>query len=205
MGPQVVAVPASRREQAAQVLTLAFLDDPVFCALWPDPDRRQRILARSNDWGVRFAPPAGRVVETTPSVTAVIMWSPPGHTTPRLVVLRSLPALLRVRMAMSRAEASRWLGWLRRQEQRRHQLVPEPHWNLDVLGVHPDRQRFGLGAVLVRHGLRRAEEGGVPVYVETDTEANYAFYTKLGLDLVEYAEDYPPMNLPTWRMVRPAA
>lgn len=201
----VMAVPADKSGQAAAVLTQAFLNDPAFAALWPDPTRRRRILTRFNESAVRMAPLTGRVLETTPTVTAVSMWSPPGHTTTPLVALRSLPGRLRVRTAMPRTQASRWLDWQRRQDQRRHQLVPEPHWVLDVVGVQPDRQRFGLGAILVRHGLRRAADDHVPVYVETCTEANYAFYMKFGLELVEYVADEPPMNLPTWRMVRAPA
>jgi hypothetical protein len=57
----------------------------------------------------------------------------------------------------------------------------------------------------VRHGLIRADRDGVPAYVETDSDDNAVFYSKLGFNLTEHIMDYPPMNIPTWRMVRQPA
>lgn len=201
MGPQVVPVPTDRRRQAAEALIQAFMPSPVWTVAIPDESRRLRTLTRFYTWSVRFSALEGLVAETTPTATAVAMWAPPESSTQQLDRFRPLLGALRVALAMTREEADRFFGYLLGMDQRRHQLLPEPHWSLEVLGVLPQWQRFGLGAVLVRHGIRRADSDRVPVYIETDSDSNHRFYAKLGLELVEYVEDYPPMNLPTWRLI----
>lgn len=201
MGPQVVPVTSAQGPRAAEVLARAFMDNQVIRALCPDDRRRLRMLGAVHRWDMAYGLLDGRVVETTPSLTAVSMWTAPGHRSSAWAVVRALPLLLKTGRAMTREQAHWWIGYSRRYDQRRHQLLPEPHWDLDWLGVLPEKQRLGLGAVLVRHGLQRAQADHAPVYIETDTQANYEFYAKCGLDLVEYVHDYPPLNVPTWRMV----
>ena len=48
----------------------------------------------------------------------------------------------------------------------------EPLWYLDQLGVDPSRQGEGLGRALVRFGLDRAAEAGLPAFLETARERN---------------------------------
>ena len=50
----------------------------------------------------------------------------------------------------------------------------EEHWYLEVLGTRPDRQGEGLGSALIRHGLERAEQDGLPAYLESSKESNVA-------------------------------
>ena len=81
--------------------------------------------------------------------------------------------------------------------------MPEPHWYLQVIGVDPARQGEGLGSILVREGLSRADTAGTPTYVETETEGNVAFYEKHGFEVVEKIVP-KRVGLPMWLMVRDA-
>lgn len=81
--------------------------------------------------------------------------------------------------------------------------MPGPHRYLEMLGVDPPKQRSGLGAALVRHGLRRADQDRLPAYVETETPANEAFDAKLGFRTVHHtAARDEPLGVPTWCLVR---
>jgi ribosomal protein S18 acetylase RimI-like enzyme len=208
MPAEVVPARAEALPALAAVAARAFHDELPYSALFPDePTRARKLLA----W-FRLALPgamsAGFLVETTRAQQGMAMWSPPKHQDSRLSQLRSVPRLLPQLLAVvrvtDRADRRRALGWGRRIEQRDLELMPDPHWSLDGLAVDPDQQRRGYGAVLVRRGLRRADAGGLATYLETNSPRNEEFYRKLGFEVIEHvAEDYPPMKIPTWRMVRP--
>ncbi len=70
-------------------------------------------------------------------------------------------------------------------EARRRELVPEAHFYLEAIGVHPRSQGRGLGAALLQPVLDEASKKGVPVYLETETADNVDFYARRGFRVVE--------------------
>ena len=206
--PMVVPLAVGDWRAGARIEARAFRQEPPFAQLFPDERTRERVLLAWFGLGLRGGLLAGHLVETTATRDALAMWSPPGlRDSPGRMLLiapRVLPQVGALLRSATLADLRRALAWASRIEQRHHELLPEPHWALDVLAVDPDRQRLGLGAVLAVHGLGRADRAATPTYVETNTERNVAFYRKLGFEVIEHApEDYPPAAIPTWRMVRP--
>ena len=63
----------------------------------------------------------------------------------------------------------------------------EPHWYLAVLGTDPSFQRTGAGTALLEPVLARVDAEGLPAYLETQKEANLAWYGRFGFDVVERA------------------
>ncbi|MCL4540292.1 MAG: GNAT family N-acetyltransferase, partial [Bacteroidetes bacterium] len=61
----------------------------------------------------------------------------------------------------------------------------EPHWYIQVLGVHPNHQGKGLGGKLLRPVLQKADEAGVAVYLESSNPKNLDFYRKHGFKVTE--------------------
>ncbi|CUA68942.1 hypothetical protein RSOLAG22IIIB_13864 [Rhizoctonia solani] len=55
--------------------------------------------------------------------------------------------------------------------------------HLQVLGVHPDFHRRGVGTALVRHMLVQSDLQGIASCVETAKETNVLFYTSLGFEV----------------------
>lgn len=82
---------------------------------------------------------------------------------------------------------------------------PDEHWYLNMLATHPDWQRQGLGIALMGAVFEVADADGLPCYLETETEANVAYYRRHGFEVrsewdVRTAEsDGPHM----WGMLRP--
>ena len=79
--------------------------------------------------------------------------------------------------------------------------MPCPHWYLWGLAVDPDCQGQGIGSWLMKPGVKRAAQQGLPIYLETHDEKNVPFYQKRGFNLVR-SERVPSANLPFWCMVR---
>lgn len=205
MVPVVVSARVDQLAELAHGPAAALFGGPAPLAMFPDPRRRPRTEPAFAEFFLRLAHADGQVVETTPSLTSVSVWVPPGHTTPWWRLAQCAPALLGWLATATLRDAHRAFQYFGRMEKRRLELMTGPHWSLDALAVSPHRQRFGLGAVLVRHGLERADRQDMPAYVQTEVEANADFYAKFGFDLVEHVPHDAPLGLPEWRLVRPAA
>jgi ribosomal protein S18 acetylase RimI-like enzyme len=187
---------------AGRVLGRAFLDDPLWSAIITDLQERQAGLSRLFTGLTKTTAAANGVTETTPGLEAVALWLPPGKKLGFWATVRSGMSLPRFVMSLSAPERRRMMGVLRQMEQRRGELMPRKHWYLEAVGVEPDHEGAGFGSALVRAGMERADTDKVPVYLETETEGNVAFYEHLGFDVVEQtvATD---LNLPVWFMIRP--
>jgi ribosomal protein S18 acetylase RimI-like enzyme len=59
----------------------------------------------------------------------------------------------------------------------------EPHWYLSLLAVDPARQGHGIGAALIEDGIARADDDGLPAYLETSNPKNLAWYRRFGFEI----------------------
>ena len=78
------------------------------------------------------------------------------------------------------------------------------HWILQLIGVEPGRQGAGLGTMLLRPVLERADQGGEECYLETLEERNLPFYARLGFDVTSDALE-SASGLRYWCCVRQPA
>jgi predicted N-acetyltransferase YhbS len=63
-----------------------------------------------------------------------------------------------------------------------------PHeevWYLQLLVVDPSVQRLGIGALVQRPGLAKADEDGLACYLETQNPDNLPYYRRFGYEVVE--------------------
>ena len=78
----------------------------------------------------------------------------------------------------------------------------EPHIYLNVLGVEPELQRrhYGVGLLdyLRDQATLRSDLAGV--YLETATEANVAYYSHVGYQVIG---EIRPLGVRVWRMLQP--
>ena len=80
----------------------------------------------------------------------------------------------------------------------------EPHWYLAVLGTDPDWQGKGFGSAAMAPVLAKADEEGVPAYLESSKERNVPLYERHGFRVTEeitLPDDGPPIWL-MWREPR---
>ena len=177
-------------QQRAAALTLAeaFANDPLLEILAPDPAAAGE--ARAPDDGASSWPTALRYgrVWSNDDASAVAIWLHPESgpmRMPRMLragmwrapFMLGLDGMGRMSKAMSATEGF-------------HKQVEGPHWYLMTVGTRTARQGQGLGSTLVEMGTSRADDAGVPCYLETGTDSNIAFYRKRGFEVIGQADCY---------------
>lgn len=186
---------ASEIPHLAEVLALAFYDDPSIQWLIPDDSRRMAIGRRSFEFFLRkLWFPQGECY-TTDGVVGAAVWERPGEWQVGILTqLRLLPAMTAI--------YGHFLPRLMRAITALESNHPhEPHYYLPFIGVRPDSQGSGVGSALAGPILERCDGERVPAYLEATTPRNRALYERHGFEVTEeftLGKDSPPL----WRMWR---
>lgn len=201
MDIEVGRIVRAEARAATAVAARAFFDDPLMNWLQPDPLRQQRALPGFFAAPVHDCLAHGEVwvARTGGAVRAVGAWLPPGVALPTRGVraLRqaqhALPAMVgmgrRVRAAIA------LMNTLVRQHPH------GDHWYLALLATDPAHQGRGHAGALLAMVHPRADSMGRPAYLETQKEANLAYYRRFGYDVVDELRVGPCP--PVWTMERP--
>ena len=179
------------------VLNRAFDSDTIFEYVQPEKARRARVVAQFHKASVHYARQFG-VADVAPQSAGLALWLPPGAeqlTLPRMLQTgfgklalslgATLPRLLRVDSQLSQMHKAH---------------APGRHWYLFLLGVDPAFHGQGVGSQLLEQGVARARVQELPIYLETQTEANVAFYTRRGFTVQEQRILAP--GLTTWALTK---
>jgi len=178
--------PATRSDVAAcaSVLAAAFQDDPGTMVYEPDPDRRAEILpAFFRTFVAASLAEDGDIVVSGDPVDGVASWFGPDRhgPSPDAMGANGFGEVL----PLAGPEASqRLLAMIGEIEAQHEQLTDGAHLRLEFYGVVPERQGSGIGSALIDHGHRRADELGLPCYLETFAEPNVRFYERRGYRVV---------------------
>lgn len=197
--PDVRTLRKDEHGDGARLLAAAFDDDPMFEWMLRASSRRKRWITWIMRTMIDVCDPIfawdsegvlGGVLATVPPGG----WPPPFFRSAGAYVSAGLfpwptrrlivDGLVRIQGAMNRTHPK------------------APHWYIAVLGVEPRLQGKGAGRELLSHALSRADEDGVPAYLETTRPKNLAYYRGFGFEIVEemkFPNDAPPL----WTMQRP--
>ncbi len=191
------------RGDAVDVLTSAFSDDVMWCALLPDVDERHRVMPMMWRGVITYCQRYG-MVNTTLGIDGIAAWTKPGHARATLwSQVRTGFLLPRSVMLMTKPSRERLLTTMKQIDAVHRQLMLSPHWYLWALGVNPAHQRKGIGTDLLQPGMARAQADAAPCYLETETQENVAFYRRQGFDVVHEAQ-FSEAGFHLWFMRRPA-
>lgn len=193
----------SQKAQATQVLTRAFLTDLAYSIIFPDEAERKQALQRLFGAVVGYSLVYG-LVHTTEAMEGAACWLSPGNTEITLWrMLRTGLGLQRAVVRFSPEARQRVLAVLDYMDEIHKRQAPGPHWYLWLVGVEPDAQGRGIGSRLIQPVLTRADEEGLPCYLETQTEWNVAFYQKRGFEVMTDGV-VPDQGIRVWTMLRKA-
>ena len=172
MKDEVKSAKANLQASAISTIVLGFAD-PMAQWVWPDSSEYLRMMPRF----VRAF--GGRAFEhdtayITEGVRATALWFPP-HVEPDHAAMGAL-------MEESlRPEIAEDLGHY---EEHGRTSSYQPHWYLPLIAADPNWVGRGLGALLMKHALRRCDEEGIPAYLESSNPRNISLYERLGFNIV---------------------
>jgi GNAT superfamily N-acetyltransferase len=183
------------------VLATGFLDDPLYTYIFAEEEDRRTGLTALFAALAKYTLVFG-VCYTTPDLAGVACWLGPGNT--EVTFWRAMRTAFGLQTSVARFPAgtrNRFLGVIGYADEAHKRLLQRPHWYLWALGVDPHRQGQGIGSSLIRPILERADEEGLPCYLETETEGNVRFYERRGFGVLESGE-IPGHDLALRTMVR---
>jgi len=172
----------SDRQVVLEILTAAFMNDPLACWLFPEESQRGRLQAHFY-----------RPLLVHPAAEAYLAGGHEGASVWLTMTPGQVPA----------PETGQEGGRLLALGQALALLHPrrEPHLYLPCMGVVGGRQGTGLGSAMVRHRLARADADGLPAYLEASSFRSRALYQRHG-----FADVGEPVRVagspPLWPMWR---
>ena len=190
---------------AAQALSNAFQDDPLYNFVVPNPDHRRRWLPVIKKEVLRNTLPAGHTyiaIDDQRAITAVMALTPPGKFPhPWWTNLRLFWNVLLWPTPWCPTVSKVWP--LRRYAATFDEIhYRQPHWYIDVIGVDARWQGQGIGTLLMRRVIESSEESQHPIWLETQTESNVGYYEAFGFRVT--VKKHPaPGGPPTWGLLRP--
>ena len=177
----------------ADVLTAAFLDDPVMVWAFDSAVRERRLHAMWTYLGHHGYLPAGAST-VLPGGDGAALWLPPSTAlTGEFWSEHGAAFATALEGDLDR------IGTLGEAMAEHH--PHDDHWYLLAIGAVPAAQGRGVGSALLAHTLALADERGEPAYLEASSPRSRALYARFGFEvLAEFsALDGPPL----WAMWRP--
>lgn len=188
--------PATNREAIAvmRTITLGFSGDPVARWIWPEPDI---YLHAMPEFAMAFGGSAfdHGSAYVTEDFGAASLWLPPeagpDDRTIEKLLKRTVSAEIsdEVDVLFDRMEA----------------FHPRDRacWYLPMIAADPALFGRGLGASLLRRGLSRCDEDGIPVYLESSNPRNLSLYERHGFEVLgEIRAGSSPCMIPMLREAR---
>lgn len=177
----------------------AFLHDPLYVQVFPQPETRQSLIAWELgiilSYGLRF----GEVYATS-NLSGCAVWLPPGETDFTEQRMAQV-GMLDYAAHLGADTEKRLMTFVTESEKYHHKVAPRPHGYLVLLAVDPPWQGQGLGSALLARVLARADAGGFPTYLETTHASNLPFYQKHGF-AVRAQATLPDGGAYVWYLVR---
>ncbi len=168
--------------KSANLLTSAFLHDPLFIHALPNEQQRGRCLPSFFTHCIHYGELFGESYSDI-SQNGLAIWLPPGNC--MVSTWQELKAgmwLILHKMGV-RAVLRLW-SENTFAEGIHKRFAPDPHWYLFLLGVDPASQGCGLGSLLLQPILARADMEHIPCYLETNNPDAVRFYQKHDFNVV---------------------
>lgn len=162
-------------DEISLVLARAFYKDPFYVYIMPDDQKRMEQLQWWYKIFLKYTFAYGDLYISANKKGAAL-WLGPKKPVPDFVKL-ALKGLIAYPFRIGFQNFRRMLAvsseWEALHRKERHM-----HYYLLVIGVDPSAQRKGLGGMLMKDQLKKADEEGLFCYLETVTEENVMFYQK---------------------------
>jgi len=195
----VVIVPLQKmiKKRAAALLARAFVEDSEVITIIRKPRRvRQRIL--QSHYSILISSflryNASACVLAGGELVGVMLVCAPGE---EPIGVKELARFF-LRMLLQLNPGSFRRGWVSAQDDEHHRPC-EPHYYLSTLGIEPKRQGNGIGSVLLKYLIERADKENTAIYLSSTNPKALPLYERFGFNTISITS---PLGVPNHHMVR---
>ena len=182
-------------QNAVNVLTDAFSEE----SMWKEVFKNEEKNRALTEVMVRFCLKYGNVVSTSENIEGVMAIAPYDKDMTTWRIIRCGAFFLSMQIA---GEAKIMQVLTKAVEEAKKSLNLGPYIHLLIMGVSQEFQGKGFGGQLLRAVIEKAEIEELPIYLETQKEANVSLYEKYGFSVKKKVILPDPLNLPMWLMIR---
>jgi ribosomal protein S18 acetylase RimI-like enzyme len=182
-------------QNAVNVLTDAFSEE----SMWKEVFKNEEKNRALTEVMVRFCFKYGNVVSTSENIEGVMAIAPYDKDMTTWRIIRCGAFFLSMRIAR---EAKIMQVLTKAVEEAKKSLNLGPYIHLLMMGVSQEFQGKGFGGRLLRAVIEKAEIENLPIYLETQKEANVSLYEKYGFSVEKKVILPDPLNLPMWLMIQ---
>jgi len=188
-------------EQAAQVIALSFMEDPLVSFILPSRTTRVSTMVKFFRLYGEISIKNNRGFGVGEPLKGVAFWKTPNQGELSISV-RSLGKFLPLLLTRYPIGALRAQPITKQIDVFHKKYADGPHFYLDNLGVLPSARGKGLSSKLIRPFLAMADEQRVITYTDTVTPANVALYEHFGFECVEESH-IPSTSITVFALRRP--
>lgn len=197
MNAQIIRLEENLVNQATETLVDAFSKDPLLQYILPqEVSQREKVARKFSEINIRYAQSLNHIY-TTPEIKGIAAWIPPNQYPLNFLKMLQL-GLYKMPFQLGLGRFIKLLSLFSMFEKYHKQDMNQPHWYLLALGVSSAYQSQGIGSLLIKPILERADKENLPCYLETTTEQAVRFYQRNGFEIIR-AEEKP---VKFWTMKR---
>jgi ribosomal protein S18 acetylase RimI-like enzyme len=183
-GPDFRKLTLSELDQAVEVISQAFINDPLCVFMLPNKRTRLKTLKKFfHAYGTIYIG-NGRGYGVGEPLKGVAFWMQPSQQDLSLSI-KSLSIFVPIVFTYYPIGYMRARAILKQTELLHQKYANEPHYYLDNLAVLPVEQGKGYSSQLMRPILERANAERVVAYTDTVTRANVPLYEHFGFQVME--------------------
>lgn len=185
---------------AADVLSRAFQNDPLFTYFLPNEVERENKLPHLFEFIIRYTIKYGEVFAPSPDLEGIALWLPSekADMSP-WGMLRS--GVLSMPFKMGMGFMRTMMSYMEYATEIHKRWAPFEHWYLCLIGVAPTFQGKGYASAMLKPMFSRMDTERIPCYLETLSQKDVSIYRHYGFELVEEGT-IPGTKTALWAMLR---
>jgi ribosomal protein S18 acetylase RimI-like enzyme len=188
-------------EQAAEVISQAFMDDPLCAFMLPNKRTRVNTLKKFFRTYGEVNIRNHRAYGVGEPLKGVAFWMEPGMPVASITLI-SLSSFLPLMFTSYPIGLIKARKILEQTDIMHQKYVADPHFYLDNIGVLPAEWGKGYSSLLIRPFLEKADAKKAIVYTDTVTRSNIGLYKHFGFECMEECA-IDGTGITVWALRRP--
>ncbi|TFF87278.1 MAG: GNAT family N-acetyltransferase [Promethearchaeota archaeon] len=196
----IIECSEKHKERFIEIFSQAFFEDPLFIAVFKDPEFRRKKLIPFFDEAFRYGLKFGRIYASSENLEGMIVCLPPNNTYRNF--LKEIKVInLKIFLQIFWIYLKIWNNVDKCHGSAHKRHAPFNHFYIMSFAIDPKFQRRGYGSALMQYIIKVVNKSNLPIYLETQNEKNLSFYEKFDFEVLE-EEIIQKLDVKTWYLLK---